>query len=94
MLKTDFTDSGYWDELAKRHLSSYNLPNWHEVCSRIEMEKWMNRLDLMDYEKIVNTTLEEFRELNKDWPLRAFIGLLLEQREEQSGNRHLSGQGG
>lgn len=86
MLKTDFTDSGWWEELAKRHMTSYDLPKWHEVCSIEKMELWCDRLDL-DYQAITNTTHQEFIELNPDWPLRAFVGLLLEQRDSDVADR-------
>jgi len=80
-MRTDFTDSDHWQELAKKHLTSYDLPNWHEQCTVEKMELWCDRFDL-NYEQIMNTTHQEFMELN-GWPLRAFVGLLLEQRDEQ-----------
>ena len=30
----------------------------------------------------MNTTMEEFIELNPGWPLMAFVGLMLEERNE------------
>lgn len=80
-MRTEFTDSDYWQELAKRHLTRYDLPKWHEVCSIEKMEIWCDRLDL-NYEQITNTSHQEFIELNKDWPLRSFVGLLLKQKHE------------
>jgi len=80
MLKTDFTDSEWWSELADKHLTRYNLPRWGEPCTVKKMNLWCERLDLVDYEKITNTSHEEFIALNPDWPLRAFVGLLLEEK--------------
>ena len=88
MLRTNFTDSEHWLELAQRHLTSYDLPKWSEECSTDKMELWLARFDLdeKDYLKLTNTTLAEFRKLNPDWPLRAFVGLLLEVCDERNGN--------
>ena len=85
MLRTTFTDSEHWLELAQRHLKSYDLPKWPEECSTDKMELWLARFDLdeKDYLKLTNTTLEEFRKLNPDWPMRAFVGLLLELYDER-----------
>jgi len=82
MLRSAFTDAEHWSELAQKYLTRYDLPNWHEPCAVEKMELWCDRLDL-DYEQITNTTHQEFIELNETWPLRAFVGLLLEQRDEQ-----------
>ena len=80
-MRTDFTDSEHWQELAQKHLISYDLPKWDVPCTVEKMGLWCDRLDL-NYEQITNTTHQEFIELN-GWPLRAFVGLLLEQRDEQ-----------
>jgi len=40
-----------------------------------ERKKWLTY-----YEFAQNTTMEEFIELNPGWPLRAFIGLMMEDR--------------
>ena len=79
MLRTDFTDSRAWEELADKYCT---LPNWSEPCTEERMVWWCKRLDV-NYQKITNTTHQEFIELNETWPLRAFVGLLLEQRDEQ-----------
>ena len=86
MLKTDFTDSASWMELADKHLASYDLPRWHEVCSTEKMVQWLDRLDWTekDFKKWTNTTLDDFMLLNPTWPLRAFVGLILEHYDEQS----------
>ena len=85
MLRTNFTDSEIWLELAQKHLTRYDLPKWSEECQIPNMELWLARFDMdeKDYLKLTNTTLEEFRKLNPDWPLRAFVGLLLELHDER-----------
>lgn len=89
MLRDTFTDSGWWLELADKHLANYTIPDWHETCSRERMIWWLERLDMTekDYVRLTNTTLDEFRRLNPDWPLRAFVGLILELYDErETGN--------
>ena len=85
MLRSTFSDSDHWLELAQWHLTSYDLPKWSEECSQDRMELWLARFDLdeKDYLKLTNTTLAEFRKLNPDWPLRAFVGLLLELYDDK-----------
>ena len=85
MLRADFTDAEHWSELAQKHLKSYDLPKWTESCTMGKMALWCDRLDL-DYEKITNTTHQEFIDLNKGWPLRSFVGLLLEHKDGQGTN--------
>ena len=84
-MRTNFSDSEHWLELAQRHLINYDLPRWHEQCSQDKMELWLDRIGMTekDYLKLTNTTLAEFKSLNADWPLRAFVGLLLEIRDER-----------
>jgi len=81
-MKTDFSDSPQWDDLARKHLSSYNLPKWDKPCTVEGMRRWLDRLNISEslYKKQTNTELKEFIELNPDWPLRAFIGLCLEMK--------------
>ena len=82
MIKADFNDSDHWIELAKG--LHYDLPDWKQPSTVQAMQLWLDRFDLTEaeYEEQTNTTLEEFIELNPAWPLRAFVGLLLEDRSE------------
>ena len=79
MLRTNFNDAGAWLELAE---DVCTLPNWSEPCTEERMVWWCKRLDV-NYSKITNTTHQEFIELN-GWPLRSYVGLLLEERDGQS----------
>ena len=74
----DFNDSEAWDLMAER--ISYALPKWTEPCSIDKMDWWLDRLDIgkARYTEMFNTSHEDFIKMN-DWPLRAWIGLLLEQ---------------
>jgi hypothetical protein len=49
------------------------------------MRRWLDRLDLTerDHLRIASTSLNDFIDLNPSWPLRAWIGLMLEAREGQ-----------
>lgn len=81
MGKADFKDSDRWDELAATFLSSYTLPKWSVSCSAEAMTLWLERMELeKDYTKRTNTSVEDFMLLNTRWPLRAFIGLALEDK--------------
>lgn len=80
-----FCDAAYWDELAAKHLSRYDLPHWGVPCDPIAMERWLDRLDIAarDYFYMAGLkSLQEFIDLNPSWPLRAFIGLALEMKNE------------
>ena len=94
MTKAEFGGSvKVWDELAGRILTSYDLPRWAVPCSPEAMRLWAERLDLgpktarstkTAYEGTTNTTMEEFIELNPGWPLRSFVGLVLEEVNHQT----------
>ena len=78
--EASFADAKEWAKLAEKHITRFNLPSWEVPCTEIDMDLWTGRLDisqeeLMDY---LNTDCEDWMAFNPDWPLRAFIGLLLE----------------
>ncbi len=87
MLRNDFLDSRAWDEMANK--LPYRQPDWHESCSREAMLWLLECFDLTEkgYIRLTKTTLDEFMSLNPDWPLRAFVGLLLEHHEEKYKHR-------
>ena len=80
LLRSEFTDSQEWDALAKQHLVSYNLPDWSIPCSSANMMLWLDRLNLTegDYKNIFGGTVHDFMMMNPTWPLRAWVGLMLE----------------
>ena len=94
MTKEEFGGSAkVWDDLARVLLSKYDLPRWAGPCSPEAMRLWAERLDLGPktvrstktiYEGMTNTTMEEFIELNPGWPLRSFVGLMLEEVNHQT----------
>jgi hypothetical protein len=83
--RSDFNDAAYWDGLAEIHLSRFNLPKWDVPCSPEQMETWADRVGFSKSEclKYWNTDFADFIAMNPEWPLRAFIGLLLEQANQE-----------
>ena len=75
----DFKDSGAWGLMSER--ISFVLPDWSVPCSTGQMDVWLNRLDIgkARYMEMFNTSHEDFIKMNSDWPLRSWVGLLLEQ---------------
>ena len=80
----EFCDAVYWYKLAAKRLLSFNRPGWSIQCTPEQMILWLERLDFTEkqYQKYTNTSLREFIELNPTWPLRAFVGLMLEMTQE------------
>ena len=80
--RSDFKDSANWDQLADRYLSRYVLPDWSVKCSADKMDLWVDRCGLSksEYMDYTATGFEDWIALNPAWPLRAFIGLILEYR--------------
>ena len=76
----DFKDSEAWDLMSER--ISFVLPDWSVPCSTDQMDLWLDRLDIRvsKYMEMFNTSHEDFIKMNHNWPLRAWIGILLEQR--------------
>lgn len=80
-LRRDFLDSGLWDDLAKQ--AGLRLPNWSAVCTPGQMAKWLRKVGISTTRYLEfsgEKNLAEFRKRNKDWPLRAWVGLILEER--------------
>jgi len=80
-LKSDFMDSAHWDTLAER-LMPYRMPDWDVPATVQDMGVWLDRLEINEkvYREAMNTSLHEWVDLNPTWPLRAFVGLLLEYK--------------
>lgn len=78
----DFLDSGSWDELAAT--KGLRLPQWHLGPTPGNMEKWLRKLGVSVAQYCAwsgDKGLSDFAKLNPDWPLRAWIGLMLEQMD-------------
>jgi len=78
-LRRDFLDAGEWDCLAQA--AGIRLPQWHQAPTPGAVERWLRRLGVSfaSYREYSgDTTLATFSRLNPDWPLRAWVGMLLE----------------
>lgn len=83
-LRRNFLDDETWRELAHRFY--IRLPNWGTQVTDELMRKWLRKFKVTQT-AYLNATgykqLEDFRTLNPDWPLRAWVGLLLEYVAER-----------
>lgn len=79
-LRAEFFDDAEWLRLCDR--TRYILPDWSVSPTRENIRLWLNRLDIreVDYREAMQTSVADMIELNPTWPLRAFVGLLLEYR--------------
>jgi len=79
-LRRDFADVPEWDRLA----STYGVtrqPAWGEAVTTGKITTWCKRLGItLDAYKAWwgGTSLRDFQQQNPDWPLRAWLGLVLE----------------
>jgi hypothetical protein len=77
-MKAEFKDSAEWERLCEK--TRYVLPAWEVVATVDNFRVWLNRLDIKeaDYRDAMQTKIADMILLNPGWPLRAFVGLLLE----------------
>ncbi len=78
MMRSDFLDAERWAELARAR--NVRLPLWRMRCTRGQMTKWLRKLGvpLSQYlEWSGERNLGDFVTHDPDWPLRAWVGLLL-----------------
>ena len=77
-LLSTFKDDHHWQELCEK--TRYVLPAWDVPASVLNIRIWLNRLDVKEssYRETMQTSVEDLLKLNPTWPLRAFVGLLLE----------------
>jgi len=88
-LRRDFADADHWAELAKK--CYIRLPIWNTAATPEKMRFWLRKFRVTEAEYLNATgykALQDFMRLNPDWPLRAWLGLLLEyvnERDEARG---------
>jgi hypothetical protein len=82
--KTDFMDSPIWDDLAKEY--GIRLPNWWQPPEVRMMRRYLRRLNIKERDYCLacgeGYTLDKFASNNPTFPLRAFVGNLLEYHDE------------
>jgi hypothetical protein len=73
-----FADDEHWQTLIK--LTKYQLPKYTAPLDAKAMKLWLERMDKNEkwHREVFSCTLEEFMDMNPRWPLRAWVGLLLE----------------
>lgn len=92
-LRTNFSDDNYWHDLARAR--KLRLPLWRMRCSLGQMRKWLKKLELTSEDFCMwwlgmpngNVRLMDFSKANPDWPLRAWVGLMLEYAKEIQGSK-------
>ena len=81
--KRDFADSESWEELAKEY--NIRLPQWWLAPEPKFMRRYLKKLNISQKQYCAacgdNWTLEDFAKLNPTFPLRAFVGNLLEYHD-------------
>lgn len=78
-LRRDFADAAYWAELARTR--GLRLPQWHRPVTTGGMRRWLRKLGLSveEYYRFSGErTLKDFARANPTWPLRAWVGVLLD----------------
>ena len=83
----EFKDYRYWVSLSDKHLPQFRFPGTSVACDPDMMILWLHRLGFTkkDYLKMTGfKRIEQFIERNPGWPFRAWLGEVLEMREELS----------
>lgn len=89
VLRCDFEDANHWKDLAVKYY--IRLPVWKTTATPQKMRHWLRKFRIAEKDYLDMTgykRLENFMELNPNWPLRAWLGLLLEyvnERDEARG---------
>lgn len=82
--KIDFSDSVVWDDLAKEY--GVRLPAWWQSPEVRLMRRYLRRIGIKEREYCLacgeGYKLEQFATNNPTFPLRAFVGNLLEYHDE------------
>ena len=81
-LRSDFLDAPHWAELGSAY--GRRLPSWGTPCTTGSMTKWLKRagLSVAWYREWSGyQSLQQWIDANPLWPLRAWAGICLEERE-------------
>lgn len=82
--RDDFEDADHWAELAKKYY--IRLPIWKTAPTLEKMRFWLRKFRITESAYLEMTgykSLSDFQTLNPDWPLRAWLGLLLKYVNER-----------
>jgi len=90
-LRRDFLDDQFWQDLASRY--NVRLPAWGVPITSGAIERWLRKLGLtIEWyrdEWSGERNLSDFAKRNPRWPLRAWVGLMLEEREHDDAHRQV-----
>ena len=75
--RRDFMDSDLWDQLAKTR--GIRLPPWWAAPTRGKLNSWWKRLGDCPFFEAYGCKASGLIERNPDYPLRAFVGMMLER---------------
>ena len=85
--KRDFEDSDCWDDLSKQY--NIRLPAWWIAPEVGMMKRYLRKLKIRerDFKEACGDgwEFEDFAKLNPTFPLRAFVGNLLEYYDDLQG---------
>ncbi len=84
--RKDFLDSDEWERMA--HERGLRLPQWHIGPTPGRIQVWLRKLGIsrtafLEWGNF--RSFGDFAALNPDWPMRALVGLLLEQLDANGG---------
>lgn len=79
-IKAEFCDDDAWEVLCEK--TKYILPKWEVEATDENIRLWLNRLEIreVDYREAMQTSIPDMIRMNPCWPLRSFVGLLLEHK--------------
>lgn len=80
-----FLDDKHWQELCEK--TRYVLPSFGVPATVENIRVWLNRLEIKEsvYKEATQTSVADLIALNKNWPLRGLVGLLLEFIDKKNG---------
>lgn len=83
-LRSNFEDAEHWSELARHYY--VRLPMWKLAWTPEKARYWLRKFRVTEAQYLEATgykKIEDFQTLNPDWPLRAWVGVLLEYVNER-----------
>lgn len=80
--------AAFWDALMELVLPQHSLPPWPDPYAPDPMNVWLERLDLSEQQFLVIGAWRNLADVPSTiphWPLRAVVGLAVEERAALSG---------
>ncbi len=89
-LRSDFDDDERWKDLARKFYIRLPLFGTHPTNEK--KMRWLRKFRVSEKDYLEMTgfaKLSDFERINLNWPLRAFVGLLLEHVNQRDDARHV-----